>query len=80
MIMIMINRIDDFKNSIGFDKPCLMEYSMSIVKKCSMEFIKNVIFGELHIFKKIWPHGVLHANVIYLRYGVLFFIFIDKQY
>ena len=65
------NKVDDFKNSIGFDKSCLMEYSMSIEKMCSMEFLKNVIFGELHILKKIWPYGVLHANVIYLHYGVL---------
>ena len=49
----VINRIDDYKNSIGFDKSCLMEQAMSIGKKCSMEFLKNVIFGELHIHKKI---------------------------
>ena len=67
----VLHRVNDFKNSIGFDKFCLMEYSMSIEKKCSMECLKNVIFGELHILKKIWPYGVLHANVIYLRYGVL---------
>ena len=67
----VINRLDDFKNFIGFDKPCLMEYSMSIVKMCILKFLKNVIFGELHILKKILPYGVLHANVIYFRYEVL---------
>ena len=40
-------------------------------KKCSMEFFKNLIFGELHILNKILPYGVLHTNVINLRYGVL---------
>ena len=48
-----LDRSDDLKNSIGFDKSYLMEYSMSIEKKCSMESLKNVIFGELHILKKI---------------------------
>ena len=66
-----LNKFDDFKNSIGFDKFCLMEYSMPREKKCSMEFFKNLIFGELHILNKIWPYGVLHTNVINLRYGVL---------
>ena len=49
----VIDIIVDFKNAIGFDKSCLMECSMSIVKKYSIEFFKNVIFGELHILKKI---------------------------
>ena len=40
-------------------------------KKCSMEFFRNLIFGELHILNEIWPYGLLHVNVIYLRYGVL---------
>ena len=66
-----LNKVDYFKNSIGFDKSCLMEYSMPREKKCSMEFFKNLIFGELHILNKIWPYGVLHTNVINLRYGVL---------
>ena len=35
-----LNRIDDFKNSIVFDKFYLMESSMSIEK-----VLKNVIFG-----------------------------------
>ena len=48
-----LNKVDDFKNSIGFDKSCLMEYSMPREKKCSMEFFKILIFGELHILNKI---------------------------
>ena len=48
-----LNKFDDFKNSIGFDKSCLMEYSMQREKKCSMEFFKNLTFEELHILNKI---------------------------
>jgi len=28
-----LNRIDDFKNSIGFNKSCFMEYFWSLEKK-----------------------------------------------
>ena len=36
----VINRIDDFRNSIGFDKPRLMKYSMSIVKSALWSSLK----------------------------------------
>ena len=48
-----LDKVDNFKNSIGFDISSLMEYSMAREKKCSMEFFKNLIFGELHILNKI---------------------------
>ena len=40
-----LNKVDDFKNSIGFDKFCLMEYSMPREKK--------VLYGVLQKFD-IW--------------------------
>ena len=62
-------RIDNFKNSIGFEKSCLMEYSMSIERKVLYGVLQKFDIWRTPYPKKNFSLGSTPGQCNYLRYG-----------